>query len=92
MAASLAAYAGLEGQLGGQSQAAHDVNAFSANLLNEQQQQEWQRQLLAYQNQLAEQYQQDAHANDWMGELGGVLGGIGGSWLSPGGLFTGAGK
>ena len=67
------------------------MNAFSANLLNEQQQQEWQRQLLAYQNQLAEQYQQDAHANDWMGELGGVLGGIGGSWLSPGGLFKVAG-
>ena len=88
---ALASYAQLEGQLGGQSQASHDVNAFNASLLHEQLQQEYARQMAAYQQQLAEEYQRSAHANDWMGELGSVIGGVGGSWLSPGGLFKGMG-
>jgi hypothetical protein len=82
---ALAAYAQLEGQLGGQSQASQEVNNFNSQLLYGQQQQNWQKEMSQFD---AEQYRK-AHANDWMGELASVGGNIAGSWLSPGGLFKG---
>jgi len=78
---SLAAYAGLEGELGGQSQAAHDVNAYLAQLAHEQQQQEFQRQFAAYQMKLAEDYQRQAHQKDWLNELGSIGGNVLGAYF-----------
>lgn len=85
---SLSAYAGLQGELAGQSQASHDVNGFNAQLLDQQLQHEWQKQLMDYEAEL----ERKAHANDWLGELGGVVGKVGGAWLSPGGPLAGKGK
>jgi hypothetical protein len=80
---SMAAYGSLEGELGGQSKASHDVNAYNAQLLNQQQQQEFQKQMMAYQYQLAEQQMKDANQNAWLGDLGGIAGTVLGSTLGP---------
>lgn len=87
---SLAAYAGLSGELGGQSQASHDVNSYAAHYLDEQSQRAWQEHMARLQYQLAEEQMRKQNAGAWAGDLGQILGGIGGAWLAPGGLFKGA--
>lgn len=88
---SLAAYAGLEGLLSGQGDAARALNRGALERLQQLDARQWQEYIMRLQRQWAEE---DAGKLGWAELLSGVgdlAGNVGGAWLSPGGIWAGSG-
>lgn len=88
---SLAAYAGLEGLLSGQGDAARALNAGALQRLQQIDARQWQEYIMRLQRQWA---QEDAKGLGWaelLSGIGDLAGDVGGTWLSPGGIWAGSG-
>jgi hypothetical protein len=88
---SLAAYAGLEAQLGGQSDASGQMAQTANSYYGQMDSQQFQEMMLRLRAQLEEEAAKKAAGNPLMGGLGKLVGTATGSWLSPGGIWKGKG-
>lgn len=84
---SLAAYAGLEGLLVGQGDAAMALNQGATSRLQQMDARKWQEYVLRLQRQWQDEDARNAAYAQLLGGIGGIAGKAGGAWLSPGGLW-----
>lgn len=84
---SLAGFAGLSALINGQGAAAHDMTQAASGVYGQLRARDIEEQLAEFQANLQRRMYEEMNRNSWLGDLGQVLGAVGGSWLSPGGLW-----
>lgn len=87
---SAAGFAGLSALLGGQSDTAHGLTQISGNLTQLHEQRAWQEHMARLEQQLQEEAYRRAHQNDWIGQVAGLAGTLGGAYV--GGLPSYVGR
>lgn len=78
---SMAAYGGLAGMLGGQSDASNQMSQATNAWLGQQDQQQWQERMLRLRAQLEEEAMKRANAGAIWGDVGNLAGTLGSAWL-----------
>lgn len=84
---SQAAYADLAALLGGQGDAARSINAGALGYLGQQQGFAHEADMARLMAKLREDEIKRQNAGGWLGDLGQLVGSVGGAWLSPGGFW-----
>lgn len=78
---SVAAYGSLAGELGGQSQASHDVNAYAAHTLDVASMRAYEEHLMRLKQQLEEEQMRNAGAGQFWGDLANIGGRLGSAFI-----------
>jgi len=89
---ALSGYASLSALIRGQGDATQAINGGALSYALAEKKRRDEEAMMRLQMQLQEEAQRRANSGAWLGDLGQLVGGVGGAWLAPGGLFSGAGR